>query len=88
MTGVQTCALRSHQQQLPLPPAHRDPSARKVVEAVCPDVVVDETHRSGSGAFPRRYRRGRFLGKGGFAVVYELQDELTGEVVAGKVRGG
>jgi len=33
----------------------------------------------------KRYERGRFLGKGGFAKCYELKDLATGEVVAGKI---
>jgi len=33
----------------------------------------------------KRYERGRFLGKGGFAKVYELKDLATGDIVAGKI---
>ncbi|XP_032831952.1 serine/threonine-protein kinase PLK1 isoform X2 [Petromyzon marinus] len=33
----------------------------------------------------RRYQRGRFLGKGGFAKCYEMTDVATGEVFAGKI---
>jgi len=33
----------------------------------------------------RRYERGRFLGKGGFAKCYELKDLATGEITAGKI---
>jgi len=33
----------------------------------------------------KRYERGRFLGKGGFAKCYELKDLATGEAVAGKI---
>ncbi|XP_013403756.1 serine/threonine-protein kinase PLK1 [Lingula anatina] len=43
-----------------------------------PDVVVDPTSR-------RRYMKGRFLGKGGFAKCYELTDMETKAVYAGKV---
>jgi len=44
-----------------------------------PEIIVD-TNRS-----HKKYERGRFLGKGGFAKVYELKDMSTGEVVAGKI---
>merc|ERR1712015_337427 len=43
-----------------------------------PDIIVDPNSK-------RRYERGRFLGKGGFAKCYELKDLATGEVVAGKI---
>uniref|UniRef100_A0A0E9UXF7 Protein kinase domain-containing protein n=1 Tax=Anguilla anguilla TaxID=7936 RepID=A0A0E9UXF7_ANGAN len=33
----------------------------------------------------KRYMRGRFLGKGGFAKCYEITDMDTKEVFAGKV---
>ena len=33
----------------------------------------------------RRYTKGRFLGKGGFARVYEITNNDTGKVYAGKV---
>ena len=36
----------------------------------------------GSG---KRYAKGRFLGKGGFAKCYELKDMDTGEILAGKI---
>jgi len=43
-----------------------------------PDIILDtSTHK--------KYERGRFLGKGGFAKVYELKDMNNGEVVAGKI---
>lgn len=44
-----------------------------------PDVVVD--HQSN-----RYFTKGRFLGKGGFARCYELIDNSTKAVYAGKVR--
>jgi len=43
-----------------------------------PDIIVDPNSK-------RRYERGRFLGKGGFAKCYELKDLATGEVTAGKI---
>ena len=70
---------------VPPPPA----STRKHVEATCPQLVVEErVMADGHAAKPRQYVRGRFLGKGGFAVVYELQEVETGDIFAGKVRGG
>eukprot|EP00092_Neocalanus_flemingeri_P016859 GFUD01018236.1.p1 GENE.GFUD01018236.1~~GFUD01018236.1.p1 ORF type:complete len:583 (+),score=162.61 GFUD01018236.1:105-1853(+) len=43
-----------------------------------PEIIVDPNSK-------RRYERGRFLGKGGFAKCYELKDLATGEVTAGKI---
>jgi len=33
----------------------------------------------------KKYEKGKFLGKGGFAKCYELKDTKTGEIVAGKI---
>ncbi|XP_048848078.1 serine/threonine-protein kinase PLK1-like [Brienomyrus brachyistius] len=57
-------------------PAHVDPRSAPLKEV--PEVLVDPRKR-------KRYRRGRFLGKGGFAKCYEITDMDTGEVFAGKV---
>jgi polo-like kinase 1 len=43
-----------------------------------PDIIVDPNSK-------RKYERGRFLGKGGFAKCYELRNPNTGEVLAGKI---
>jgi len=43
-----------------------------------PEIIVDTNTK-------RRYERGRFLGKGGFAKCYELKDFATGEITAGKI---
>jgi len=43
-----------------------------------PDVIIDPNSK-------RKYERGRFLGKGGFAKCYELRNPGTGEVLAGKI---
>jgi len=43
-----------------------------------PEIVVDPNSK-------KRYERGRFLGKGGFAKCYELKDLATGEMTAGKI---
>lgn len=57
-------------------PAHVDPRSAPLKEV--PEVLVDPRKM-------KRYRRGRFLGKGGFAKCYEITDMDTGEVFAGKV---
>lgn len=43
-----------------------------------PDIVIDP-------ATKKRYQKGRFLGKGGFAKCYELTDVDTKQIYAGKV---
>ncbi|XP_069503491.1 serine/threonine-protein kinase PLK1 [Ambystoma mexicanum] len=54
-------------------------SARPATQpAEIPEVLVDPRTR-------RRYLRGRFLGKGGFAKCYEITDAETREVLAGKI---
>lgn len=58
------------------PPTHVDPKSGPIREI--PDVLVD-------GRTQKRYMRGRFLGKGGFAKCYEITDMDTKEVYAGKV---
>ncbi|XP_071976203.1 serine/threonine-protein kinase PLK1 [Engystomops pustulosus] len=49
------------------------PAAKEI-----PEILVDPRSR-------RRYLRGRFLGKGGFAKCYEITDLATREVFAGKI---
>ncbi|XP_075869763.1 serine/threonine-protein kinase PLK1 [Nelusetta ayraudi] len=58
------------------PSAHVDPKSAPLKEI--PDILVDS--RSS-----RRYARGRFLGKGGFAKCYEITDLETQQVFAGKI---
>uniref|UniRef100_A0A672MQF4 Serine/threonine-protein kinase PLK n=1 Tax=Sinocyclocheilus grahami TaxID=75366 RepID=A0A672MQF4_SINGR len=58
------------------PSAHVDPKSAPLKEI--PDVLVDPRTM-------KRYMRGRFLGKGGFAKCYEITDMDTKEVFAGKV---
>ncbi|KAL4659106.1 serine/threonine-protein kinase PLK1-like [Arapaima gigas] len=58
------------------PAAPADPKSAPLKEI--PEVLVDPRRR-------RRYARGRFLGKGGFAKCYEITDVETKEVFAGKV---
>ena len=51
-------------------------------EVKCPRIVT-ETYRDDAGETRvRTYVRGRPLGKGGFAVVYSMQDPSTGESFA------
>jgi polo-like kinase 1 len=48
--------------------------------------TIEEKAIKMSGDFViRRYQKGKFLGKGGFANVYEFTNTATGEVFAGKV---
>ncbi|CAB1441904.1 unnamed protein product [Pleuronectes platessa] len=58
------------------PSAHVDPKSAPLKEI--PDVLVDPRTM-------KRYTRGRFLGKGGFAKCYEITDMETKEVFAGKI---
>ncbi|KAJ8001322.1 hypothetical protein DPEC_G00168340 [Dallia pectoralis] len=58
------------------PPTHVDPKSAPLKEI--PDILVDPRTM-------KRYMRGRFLGKGGFAKCYEITDMDTKEVFAGKV---
>jgi len=60
---------------VPLHTATKDsvPLAKEV-----PDIIQDPNSK-------RRYEKGKFLGKGGFAKCYELKDLATGETLAGKV---
>ncbi|KAM9856497.1 serine/threonine-protein kinase PLK1 [Aulostomus maculatus] len=58
------------------PAAHVDPKSAPLKEI--PDVLVDPRTM-------RRYTRGRFLGKGGFAKCYEITDVETKQVFAGKI---
>uniref|UniRef100_A0AAY5ERN5 Serine/threonine-protein kinase PLK n=1 Tax=Electrophorus electricus TaxID=8005 RepID=A0AAY5ERN5_ELEEL len=58
------------------PSSHVDPKSAPLKEI--PDILVDPRTM-------KRYMRGRFLGKGGFAKCYEITDMDTKEVFAGKV---
>ncbi|KAK3530669.1 hypothetical protein QTP86_031662 [Hemibagrus guttatus] len=58
------------------PSSHVDPKSAPLKEI--PDILVDPRTM-------KRYTRGRFLGKGGFAKCYEITDLDTKEVFAGKV---
>jgi len=56
------------------PPTSTEP----VKQAEIPEIIADPNSK-------RKYERGRFLGKGGFAKCYELKDLATGEITAGKI---
>uniref|UniRef100_A0A8C9P7D7 Serine/threonine-protein kinase PLK1 n=1 Tax=Spermophilus dauricus TaxID=99837 RepID=A0A8C9P7D7_SPEDA len=58
-------------------PAAGAPAAAPLAKEI-PEVLVDPRSR-------RRYVRGRFLGKGGFAKCFEISDADTKEVFAGKI---
>ena len=58
------------------PTSHVDPISAPLKEI--PDVLVDSRSK-------KKYSRGRFLGKGGFAKCYEITDMETNEVFAGKI---
>ncbi|XP_029007388.1 serine/threonine-protein kinase PLK1 isoform X1 [Betta splendens] len=58
------------------PSAQVDPKSAPLKEI--PDVLLDPRTM-------RRYTRGRFLGKGGFAKCYEITDVETKQVFAGKI---
>jgi len=53
-------------------------SSEPVKQAEIPEIIADPNSK-------RKYERGRFLGKGGFAKCYELKDLATGEITAGKI---
>ena len=62
-------------------PIKQDPIKSKDAAPVAkeiPDIITDPNTK-------RRYERGRFLGKGGFAKCYELKNPNTGEPLAGKI---
>mmetsp|Transcript_29603 Transcript_29603/g.64366 ORF Transcript_29603/g.64366 Transcript_29603/m.64366 type:complete len:891 (+) Transcript_29603:69-2741(+) len=46
------------------------------------EIIEDRSSRQKG---PRRFAKGRFLGKGGFAECYEVQDVVTGEQYAAKI---
>jgi polo-like kinase 1 len=47
--------------------------------------VVVQEYTTSPNATPARYLRGKLLGRGGFAAVYELKDMTAGKLWAGKV---
>lgn len=49
------------------------------------DIIEDKSGSRRRHGQPARYSKGRFLGKGGFAKVYEVQDMETKEIFAAKI---
>mmetsp|Transcript_55415 Transcript_55415/g.161801 ORF Transcript_55415/g.161801 Transcript_55415/m.161801 type:complete len:910 (+) Transcript_55415:29-2758(+) len=49
------------------------------------EVIEDRSGARRKHGLPTRYTKGRFLGKGGFAKVYEVQDMETREIYAAKI---
>ncbi|CAK0867993.1 unnamed protein product [Prorocentrum cordatum] len=49
------------------------------------DIIEDRTGARRKHGLPARYSKGRFLGKGGFAKCYEVQDMETREIFAAKI---
>ena len=71
-------------------PLARDAHTRAAAALCGPQEVpemVTEMPADGKTGQSTMWLRGRLLGKGGFAAVYELQNMSDGRVVAGKVRG-
>jgi polo-like kinase 1 len=61
-------------------------SARRPTDSEGSNQIIEEkiTKLSGEPAI-RRYRKGKFLGKGGFARVYELQNLDSDRMYAAKI---
>ena len=66
----------------PLLPLRRSNRPREVK---CPRVITEEVKDDRGATSTRTYVRGRPLGKGGFAVVYAVQDAASGVSYAAKV---
>jgi len=49
------------------------------------EIIEDRSGTRRKHGLPARYSKGRFLGKGGFAKVYEVQDMETKEIFAAKI---
>ena len=68
------------------PPPRSNPRSDRPKEVKCPRIVTERYKCARTGETKTRtYVRGRPLGKGGFAVVYGMQDPSTGENFAAKV---
>ena len=50
-----------------------------------PTVVEEKVTSANGESFMRRYTRGKFLGKGGFARCYEFTNQENGAICAAKV---
>jgi polo-like kinase 1 len=49
------------------------------------DIIERNTNAEGTITVLKRYQKGRFLGKGGFAKCYEVRDCDTGKILAAKI---
>ena len=58
-----------------------DPNANSNVPAIIEEKLV----KANGETLYRKYIKGKFLGKGGFAKCYELTNQETSQVCAGKV---
>jgi polo-like kinase 1 len=52
---------------------------------VDPDIIIEQRKKIEGESEVRTYRKGKFLGKGGFARVYELINAETSKVYATKI---
>eukprot|EP00026_Physarum_polycephalum_P003177 Phypoly_transcript_03187.p1 GENE.Phypoly_transcript_03187~~Phypoly_transcript_03187.p1 ORF type:complete len:717 (+),score=118.81 Phypoly_transcript_03187:138-2288(+) len=50
-----------------------------------PQVIIEERISKPEGEYIKKYLRGKFLGKGGFAKCYEVRDLTTNQIYAAKV---
>ncbi|KAE9353754.1 putative serine/threonine-protein kinase [Phytophthora rubi] len=69
----------------PPAPAAKQKKKEPTPQPVVPDQILEVYLDAGGYVKTRTYRKGKFLGKGGFARCYELKCEQTGKVYAGKV---
>jgi serine/threonine protein kinase len=59
-------------------------SEKAIIEADS-DLITERIEKITGEPIVRTYKKGSFLGKGGFARVYELINTETGRVYAGKI---
>lgn len=80
---------RTHTENELSSPSTRQPTRNhrrdRPKEVKCPRIVTEHFKDESGESRTRTYVRGRPLGKGGFAVVYSMQDPSTGESFAAKV---
>ncbi|KAI9905934.1 hypothetical protein PsorP6_014382 [Peronosclerospora sorghi] len=71
--------------QGPAPTAAEKTKKEPTPHPVVPDEILEAYLDRHGHVRTRKYRKGKFLGKGGFAHCYELTCEHTGQIYAGKV---
>lgn len=49
------------------------------------DIIEEEINKSDGNKVIRRYKRGRLLGKGGFAKCFEITNVKNGKTMAAKI---